>query len=118
MASTTGTLRVQYVGLRTTPELKAQVEAAAANLEDFRHRLEDCALSVGRWYLHHDQGHVYRVSLEISLPGAAQPLTTKAESPRNAGPDALEPLLHEAFEVAAVRLGALLSPPSRSVALP
>lgn len=117
MAPPTGSLRVQYVGLRVTPALKAQVEAAAANLEDFRHRVEDIALEVGRWYLHHDQGHVYRVALEITLPGAAQPMITKAESPRNAGAEALEPLLHEAFEVAAVRLSALLGPLYRA-ALP
>jgi hypothetical protein len=41
-----------------------------------------------------------------------QPLVTKTESALNAGPDVVEQVLHEACEIATVRLSALLGTPS------
>lgn len=103
---------VKYVGLVASPELKAQVASEAAKLTRFAAQLDHVALSVGRWHLHQNQGHVYRVTLDVSLGKGVHPLAIAEESAVDAEAPALAGLLGAAFGAAARQLGAVLAQPA------
>lgn len=103
---------VKYVGLVASPELKAKVAGEAAQLARFAAQLDYVTLSVGRWHLHQNQGHVYRVTLDISLGEGVHPLAIAEESAVDAAAPALEGLLGVAFGTAARQLGAVLARPA------
>ena len=103
---------VKYLGLVASPELKAKVAGEAAQLTRFAASLDQVTLSVGRWHLHQNQGHVYRVTLDVSLGEGVHPLAIAEESAVDAEAAALDGLLGAAFGAAARQLGAVLARPA------
>ena len=101
---------VKYVGFVASPALKAQVASEAAKLSRFRDQLEYVTLQVGRWHLHHNQGHLYRVTLDVDLGKRAHPLAVVEESDVGADATAVPTLLDDAFGTAARQLSAIFAP--------
>ena len=102
---------VKYVGFVASPALKAQVEREAAKLSRFGDQLEYVTLQVGRWHLHQNQGHLYRVTIDVDLGEDAHPLAVVEESDVDADVSVVPGLLDQAFGTTARQLGAVFAPP-------
>jgi hypothetical protein len=108
MTAPTLPLQVRLLCLQNTPETRASIDAAAAQIAPFSARIELCKLQLGRWISHHQAGHQYRAELAISLSGHEHTIEASSESALDAAPEALTETLQQAFESARRQLGHVL----------
>jgi hypothetical protein len=103
MTRTDPHIHLRFWGLRPSVELEATIAEASAPLRAFRDRLGKVELHLGRWALHHAQGHLYRATLTVERKGSAA-IDLEEESELDAPATARGEILHAVFARAAARL--------------
>lgn len=62
-------LRISFHGMQPSPAIEAQIRAKAAKLERFHQRITGCHVAVESPHRHSRKGEVYRVRVDLTLPG-------------------------------------------------
>jgi ribosome-associated translation inhibitor RaiA len=63
-------LQITFHQLPSSPALEARVQSSVAELETFFERIVSCHVFIDAPHRHHHQGRLYRVRIEIGVPGA------------------------------------------------
>jgi ribosome-associated translation inhibitor RaiA len=62
-------IRITFRNMDPSPTLEGKIREKAAKLERFHGRVTDCRISVEAPHRHHQKGQLYKVSIDLSLPG-------------------------------------------------
>lgn len=62
-------LHITLRGFSTSEALDAAIRKHAARLDRFHPRVTGCHVTIDRPHLHHHKGGVYRVSVDVLVPG-------------------------------------------------
>lgn len=64
-------VQVTFHGVDASPAVEEYVRKRAGKLETFSHRITHCRVAVEAPHHHHQHGRLYRVRVELNVPGAA-----------------------------------------------
>jgi hypothetical protein len=62
-------LEIRFRKMDPSPEVEARIHEKAAELEHFSDRITGCRVTVEQEHRHHHKGNLFRVRVELDLPG-------------------------------------------------
>jgi len=95
-------VRITFRNMEPSPTLEAKIREKASKLERFHGRITDCRVSVEAPHRHHQKGQLYKVSIDLSLPGQ-EILATTGTGDNHAHEDPYV-AVRDAFDAAARQL--------------
>jgi hypothetical protein len=97
-------LRIAFHGMPPSPALEARIRRLANDLESLFRGIVSCRVSVQAPHRHHHHGQLYRVGIEIGVPGA-RVVVGRSPGAHASHADA-QVAVHDAFRAARRRLAA------------
>lgn len=95
-------LQIDFHQLAASPALEAHIRASVEALETFFDRIVSCRVSVEAPHRHHHQGQLFRICIEVGVPGERIVVGgAPDEDPAHADPYVA---VHDAFKAARRRL--------------
>jgi len=95
-------VRITFRNMDPSPTLEAKIREKAAKLERLHGRITDCRVSVEAPHHHHHKGQLYKVSIDLTLPGR-EILASTGTGNNHAHEDAYV-AVRDAFDAAARQL--------------
>jgi ribosomal subunit interface protein len=95
-------LEIRFRQMEPSPAVEARIREKAAGLERFYDRITGCRVTVEQEHRHHHKGNLFRVRVELDLPG--KPLAVTHAGPKDHAHEDVYVALRDAFNAAARRL--------------
>lgn len=95
-------LEIRFRQMDPSPAIEARIREKAAALERFSDRITGCRVTVEREHGHHHKGNLFRVRIEIDVPGK-ELAVTRTGSKDHAHEDVYV-ALQDAFDAAVRRI--------------
>jgi len=95
-------VRITFRNMEPSPTLEAKIREKASKLERFHGRITDCRVVVEAPHRHHQKGHLYKISIDLVLPG--REILAKTGTGDNHGHEDAYVAVRDAFDAAARQL--------------
>jgi ribosomal subunit interface protein len=95
-------LSITFRNMDTSPSVEAHIRHRAAELEQFSDRISACRVTLEATHRHHRQGTIYRVSVDLSVPGGK--VVVNREPAENHAHEDMHVAIRDAFDAARRRL--------------
>lgn len=95
-------LEIRFHRMEPSPAIEARIREKAAELERFFERITSCRVTVEKEHRHHHQGNLFRVRLDIGVPG--REIAISHTGPRDHAHEDVYVALRDAFNAAVRRL--------------
>jgi ribosomal subunit interface protein len=95
-------IQITYRGLSPSDAIEQNIQKRAARLERFRPGITACHVTVELPHQHHHQGNLYRVHVDLHVPGGGL-VVTRGDTANPAYEDA-HVVIRDAFDAAERRL--------------
>ena len=93
---------IAFRGVPRSPAIDAAIEGGIAQLEEIHDRLTSCRIVVELPHRRHRQGNLYRVRIDLTLPGAE--IVVSRQPPEHTNNEEAVAAISEAFDTARMRL--------------
>ena len=95
-------LEIRFRQMEPSPAIEARIREKAAALERFSDRITGCRVIVEKEHRHHHKGNLFRVRIEIDVPG--KELAVTHTGPRDHAHEDVYVAIRDAFNAAVRRL--------------
>ncbi len=95
-------LEITFHQMEPSPAIEARVREKAALLERFADRITSCRVVIEKDHRHHQKGNLYRVRLDIGVPG--RELAVSRKGPKNHAHEDVYVAIRDAFGAAVRQL--------------
>lgn len=95
-------LQITFRDMDPSPAVDANVREHAERLKRFHDRIVSCRVVIAAPHRHHHKGHIYAVSIDLSVPGAD--VTVSRDPQRNHAHEDVYVAIRDAFNAAIRRL--------------
>jgi cold shock CspA family protein/ribosome-associated translation inhibitor RaiA len=95
-------LEIRFRQMDPSPAVEARIRDKAAEFERFSDRITGCRVTVEQEHRHHHKGNLFRVRVELDLPG--RPLAVAHTGPKDHAHEDVYVALRDAFNAATRRL--------------
>ena len=95
-------LSISFRNMESSPSIEAQVRRRAEELEQFSDRITACRVTLEATHRHHRQGTIYRVSVDLSVPGGK--VVVNREPGEDHAHEDMHVAIRDAFDAARRRL--------------
>ena len=91
-------LSIAFRNMEASPSVEAQVRRRAEELGQFSDRISACRVTLEATHRHHRQGRIFRVSVDLSLPGGK--VVVNREPGENHAHEDMHVTIRDAFDTA------------------
>lgn len=95
-------LEIRFHKMETSPAVEARIREKAAALERFSDRVTSCRVTVEQEHRHHHKGNLFRVRLDVGVPGGEIAITRTG--PKDHAHEDVYVAIRDAFDAAVRRL--------------
>jgi ribosomal subunit interface protein len=95
-------LEIRFHKMEPSPAAEARIREKAAELERFSDRITSCRVTVEKEHRHHRKGNLFRVGIDIGLPGKEVAVTRTG--PKDHAHEDVYVAIRDAFNAAVRRL--------------
>ncbi len=95
-------LEISFRRMDSSPAVEARIREKVDELETFFDRIIGCRVVVEQDHRHHRQGNLFRISLDITLPG--KEITINHKGPKNQAHEDIYVAIRDAFNAARRRV--------------
>ena len=95
-------LELRFHRMEPSPAVEARIREKAAELERFSDRITSCRVTVEKEHRHHRKGNLFRVGIDIGLPG--KELAVTHTGPNDRAHEDVYVAIRDAFNAAVRRL--------------
>jgi ribosomal subunit interface protein len=95
-------LEIRFHHMESSPAIEARIREKAAELERFSDRITSCRVTVEKEHRQHHKGNLFRVRLDIGLPG--REIAVTHTGPRDHAHEDVYVAIRDAFNAAVRRL--------------
>jgi cold shock CspA family protein/ribosome-associated translation inhibitor RaiA len=90
-------LEIRFIGMDPSPALETAIREHVAKLEEFDRDIISCRVAVDAPHKHHRQGKLFKITVDVRLPGGGEVVASRSPAQHHAHEDA-HVALRDAFK--------------------